>query len=154
MEHIIRFARMEDASALAKLNREEMGYDYPEEKTGECLKALLGDSTHCILVAETGGEVIGYLHLEWYQLLYSDPMVNVMGIAVSAACRRQGCERLYLQPGKTGLERRVPLRSVWCQEKPAKGLMPSTKAWGMRATSSSGILKSHYRAKDRKGDSA
>lgn len=100
MEHTIRFARMEDASALAKLNREEMGYDYPEEKTGECLKALLGDPTHCILVAETGGEVIGYLHLEWYQLLYSDPMVNVMGIAVSAACRRQGMGKALLAAGE------------------------------------------------------
>lgn len=100
MEHTIRFARMEDASALAKLNREEMGYDYPEEKTGECLKALLGDPTHFILVAETGGEVIGYLHLEWYQLLYSDPMVNVMGIAVSAACRRQGVGKALLAAGE------------------------------------------------------
>jgi predicted N-acetyltransferase YhbS len=111
MEHTIRFARMEDASALAKLNREEMGYDYPEEKTGECLKALLGDSTHCILVAETGGEVIGYLHLEWYQLLYSDPMVNVMGIAVSAACRCQGVGKALLAAGE-----------AWAREKGASAV--------------------------------
>ena len=100
MDLTLRPARPEDAAALSKLNREEMGYDYSEEKTTEHLNALLEDPTHCILVAQAGGEVVGYLHLEWYQLLYADPMVNVMGIAVAAACRRQGVGKALLTAGE------------------------------------------------------
>ena len=40
-ELLIRDAKPEDAAALAKLNREEMGYEYPEEKTRQKLQALL-----------------------------------------------------------------------------------------------------------------
>lgn len=100
MELIVRRARLEDSQALTRLNREEMGYDYPEEKTRERLTDLLGESTHCILVAETGGEVVGYLHLEWYELLYADPMVNVMGIATASSCRRQGIGSALLAAGE------------------------------------------------------
>ncbi|MGI6255359.1 MAG: GNAT family N-acetyltransferase [Acutalibacter sp.] len=100
MELTVRRASLADAPALTRLNREEMGYDYPEEKTVKRLETLLGDPTHCILVAESQGRVVGYLHLEWYELLYSDPMVNVMGIATASACRRQGVGRALLAAGE------------------------------------------------------
>ena len=100
MEFTVRRARLDDYKALARLNREKMGYDYPEEKTRDRLKALLGDPTHCLLVAETGGAAVGYLHLEWYELLYADPMVNVMGIAIAGTCRRQGVGSALLMAGE------------------------------------------------------
>ena len=34
MEFTVRRARLDDYKALARLNREEMGYDYPKEKRG------------------------------------------------------------------------------------------------------------------------
>lgn len=89
-EVLIRDARPEDAPALAKLNRGEMGYEYPEEKTQEKLQALLSGGKDKILVAEVDGMVVGYVHLCDYDLLYFDPMKNVMGIAVSSDCRRRG----------------------------------------------------------------
>ena len=55
MEWNIRGGVVEDAAALTKLNREELGYDYPEAKTREHLAALLQDPSHKILVAEIGG---------------------------------------------------------------------------------------------------
>ena len=100
MEWNIRGGVVEDAAALAKLNREELGYDYPEAKTWEHLEALLQDPSHKILVAEIGEQVVGCLHLERYDLLYADPMVNVMGIAVSSACRRQGVGSALLAAGE------------------------------------------------------
>ncbi len=100
MEWNIRGGVVEDAPALTKLNREELGYNYPEVKTREHLAALLQDPSHKILVAETGEQVVGYLHLERYDLLYADPMVNVMGIAVSSACRRQGVGSALLAAGE------------------------------------------------------
>ncbi len=100
MERIIREAALADCSAITRLNREEMGYDYPREKTFVKLQACLANPAHRILVAEWGGEVVGYLHLEEYDVLYAGHMVNVLGIAVSSAWRRQGVGRALLSAGE------------------------------------------------------
>ena len=52
MEWTIREARLSDCAAIAQLNREEMGYDYPEEQTREKLRACLANPAHKVLVAE------------------------------------------------------------------------------------------------------
>ncbi len=96
MEVKIRPARLEDAAALTKLNREEMGYDYPVEKTEIQLEKLLSDKKNGIFVAETAGEVVGYVHLVDYDLLYADHMKNIMGIAVRSDCRRMGIGKMLL----------------------------------------------------------
>ena len=90
MEFTIRLAVSRDASALNKLNREEMGYDYQQERTAERLERLLASPVDRIFVAEIGGEAVGYVHAQHYELLYADPMKNIMGIAVSAEHRRKG----------------------------------------------------------------
>lgn len=100
MERIIREAALADCSAITRLNREEMGYDYPREKTFVKLQACLANPAHRILVAEWGGEVVGYLHLEEYDVLYAGHMANVLGIAVSSAWRRQGVGRALLSAGE------------------------------------------------------
>ena len=90
MEDItIREARAEDAQALARLNREEMGYGYPVDM-------LLESGKDKILVAELDGTVAGYVHLNDYDVLYADHMKNIMGIAVSSSCRRMGIGRKLL----------------------------------------------------------
>lgn len=90
MEYTIRPARSGDAEALYLLNREEMGYDYPPERTAARLERLLDSAIDRIFVAEAGGEVVGYVHAQHYELLYADPMKNIMGIAVSSAHKRKG----------------------------------------------------------------
>lgn len=100
MEVLIRDAVLEDWEELARLNREEMGYDYPPEQTREKLLKLLKNSGDKILVAQYEGKLAGYLHLCDYDLLYADPLKNVMGIAVSADCRRMGIGRLLLEAGE------------------------------------------------------
>lgn len=54
MERIIREAALADCSAITRLNREEMGYDYPQEKTFVKLQACLANPAHRIFVAEWG----------------------------------------------------------------------------------------------------
>ena len=100
MERIIREAVLADCSAITRLNREEMGYDYPQEKTFVKLQACLANPAHRIFVVEWEGEVVGYLHLEEYDVLYAGHMVNVLGIAVSSAWRRQGVGRALLSAGE------------------------------------------------------
>ena len=101
MEWTIREARLADCAAITRLNREEMGYDFPEERTQEKLRACLANPAHKIFVAESGGEVVGYLHLEDYDVLYFPHMKNVLGIAVAGACRRQGVGRALLAAEET-----------------------------------------------------
>ena len=101
MEWTIREARLADCAAITRLNREELGYDFPEERTREKLRACLANPAHKIFVAESGGEVVGYLHLEDYDVLYFPHMKNVLGIAVASACRRQGVGRALLAAGET-----------------------------------------------------
>lgn len=96
----VRPAVPEDYKALARLNRESMGYDYPPEKTEEQLKKLLSDGKNGIFVAEAAGEVVGYVHLTDYDLLYADPMKNIMGIAVDPAFRRMGIGKKLLEAGE------------------------------------------------------
>ena len=90
MELIIRDAVPEDSKALAVLNRKEMGYDYPEKQQRKKLERLLADGRNRILVAQRGAEVVGYVHLCDYDVLYAPHMKNIMGIAVSSSCRRMG----------------------------------------------------------------
>ena len=87
MELVIRDAVVEDAPAIAQLNRDGMGYDYPVERTREKLRACLGNPSHKILVAESEGVVVGYVHLEDYDTLYADSLKNILGIAVAESCR-------------------------------------------------------------------
>lgn len=92
----IRTAKVGDAPAICRLNQNEMGYSYPFEDTERNLRLLLADPQHRIFVAETETGTVGYVHAEHYALLYSDPMVNIMGIAVDAAYRHRGIGRLLL----------------------------------------------------------
>lgn len=101
MELILRDAMVSDAQALAKLNREEMGYDFPVEETGKKLQASLENPEKKILVAEIQGRVVGYVHLESYDVLYAPHMKNVMGIAVAREFRRQGVGKALLTAGET-----------------------------------------------------
>lgn len=95
-EPLVRDALPEDAPAIARLNREEMGYEYPEEQTMEKLRALLSSGRDKILVAECSGTVVGYVHLCNYELIYYDSLKNVMGIAVSREYRRRGIGKMLL----------------------------------------------------------
>lgn len=97
MEYIIRNALISDAAALCRLNREEMGYDYPLERTIDRLRVLLGSADDAIFVAEIDGEVAGYVHAQHYELLYADPMMNIMGIAVDSSRRRMGIGAALLE---------------------------------------------------------
>ncbi len=97
MKYIIRPAAAGDAPALCRLNREEMGYDYPLEDTARRLLHLIASPTDALLVAESDEGILGYVHAQHYELLYAPPMKNIMGIAVSSAHRRKGIGKALLE---------------------------------------------------------
>lgn len=96
MEITIREASHQDAKAIARLNREAMGYDYPAEDTAQKLEMILRSDRDKVFVAVADDCVAGYIHANDYDVLYFPTMKNIMGIAVDSAYRRQGIGKMLL----------------------------------------------------------
>lgn len=90
---MIRSAKETDASVIQKINHEQLGYDYPVQKTAENIKRLLADEGHhFILVYEddVSKNVAGYIHVELYEETYFAPMYNIMALAVDGSVQQKG----------------------------------------------------------------
>ena len=133
-ETVIREALPADAPALARLNRTAMGYDYPEDQTADRLAAILQDSRCKIFMAESAGQVAGYLHLEDYQLLYADSMKNIMGIAVDPNRRRQGLGRALLEAGEAWAREQGAAGVRLVSGESRQGAHAFYRLWAMRGT--------------------
>lgn len=97
MEDIrIRKATLEDSNIIYKLNCEQMGYDNGLEKTVLRLAYLMNNPNHRIYVAEIHNQVVGYVHGNNHDLTYSDPLKNIMGLAVKEDYKRRGIGHLLL----------------------------------------------------------
>lgn len=92
----IRPAVPEDAQRLSLIDREALGYDYPPEKTKKQLEKMLSSSDCRVFAAEADGMVVGYIHGADYDCLYSDPLKNVMALAVLSEYRGQGIGKALL----------------------------------------------------------
>lgn len=95
-EFCIRAATVSDAQAIAVLTHEEMGYDAAPALVAMQLARCMVSPSDCVLVAEMDGAVVGFIHACDYRLLYAQPMMNIMGIAVASAHRRRGIGRALL----------------------------------------------------------
>ena len=92
---VIREAMITDDEAICHISSKDLGYDCEESFVKERLEQL-DSSREIVLVAEAGGKVAGYVHAEVYSLLYWEPMVNILGLAVSSDCRRQGAGKTLM----------------------------------------------------------
>lgn len=93
MDILIREAVLDDAQAIRKLNIESLGYDYPLDLTHEKLKSALSDPSIRVFVAELNDRIVGYVHAQDYDVLYSDHCKDVLGLAVDPHCQRLGVGR-------------------------------------------------------------
>lgn len=93
----VREAKKEDYIAIARLNKKEMKYDYPVEKTKIKLAQILEDASQKVYVAVSREQVIGYVHANNYDVLYAPHMKNIMGIAVEQNFKKQGVGRTLLE---------------------------------------------------------
>jgi predicted N-acetyltransferase YhbS/8-oxo-dGTP pyrophosphatase MutT (NUDIX family) len=98
---VIRPAGLADAAAIRRLNRDGLGYDYPAEQTIAQLTRLLASPLDRLLVAETAGVVVGYIHLGAYECTYSDSLKNILALVVDAAYRGRQIGRRLLRAGET-----------------------------------------------------
>lgn len=92
---MLREMRLGDAEALREINAEQLGYDVPLTVTVRQMKKLLKEQKNFFLVYEdpTSKKAAGYVQAESYELIFSDPMFNIMALAVSKHAEKEESER-------------------------------------------------------------
>jgi GNAT superfamily N-acetyltransferase len=92
----LRFARAEDAPALARLSA-QLGYPATPDQISARLADALREPAAAVIVAEAPtGEVVGFIHLLHQFLIESDPRVEVAGLVVDESRRGAGVGRLLM----------------------------------------------------------
>lgn len=92
----VRECALTDFESIYLLNKNDLGYDFPIEKTAKRLEMILGSNKDKIFVAEYGGKVIGYIHACDYDVIYGPSMKNILGLAVDSAYRKLGAGKALL----------------------------------------------------------
>lgn len=93
----IREARLEDNEAIAYMNKESLGYEYPVEKTKKNLALLLEKPSQKLIVACVDDKVIGYIHAGDYECTYRAAAKNIMAICVNKQYQGLGAGKKMLQ---------------------------------------------------------
>lgn len=93
----IRECQIDDYVSIYRINKECMGYDYPLDKTKEKIDQIVNSQKDKIYIAEINQQVVGYIHACDYDLIYMEPLKNIMGIAVDSKYQRMGIGRQLLE---------------------------------------------------------
>ena len=89
MEVKIRKVEIGDAEAVRDISAEGLGYSCDLALVQKKI-AGLNEAREAVFVAETDGDVIGYIHIERYDVLYFETMANVLGLSVFKAYHKMG----------------------------------------------------------------
>ncbi|EGP4901540.1 GNAT family N-acetyltransferase [Enterococcus faecium] len=108
---MLREMRLGDAEALREINAEQLGYDVPLTVTVRQMKKLLKETEkNFFLVYEdpTSKKAAGYVQAESYESIFSDPMFNIMALAVSKHAEKRGIGKALM----TGVEEEAKRRGI------------------------------------------
>lgn len=89
---MVREANGNDCEGICRICTEDLGYACNSKLVKMRLEHL-DKKRETVFVAQTGGTVVGYVHVEKYDVLYFESMANVLGLAVAKAYQRQGWGR-------------------------------------------------------------
>ena len=105
---MLRDLKTTDVAAICEINKETLGYSFSLEETASQLAKLSQDSHHYLLGFEdsTSHDLLGYVHAEVYESLYSKPGFNILALAVLPQTQGQGIGKTLLQ----GLEQEAKKR--------------------------------------------
>ena len=92
---VFRRAELEDAPALVGLV-EELGYPTPLEGVRARLERLLAEPEHAVFVAVEPPEILGWIHVQEFLSLATEPCGLVTGLVVAAGARRRGLGRALM----------------------------------------------------------
>lgn len=105
---MLRDLKTTDVAAICEINKEALGYSFSLEETSSQLAKLSQDPHHFLLGFEepTNHDLLGYVHAEVYESLYSKPGLNILALAVLPQTQGQGIGKTLLQ----GLEHEAKKR--------------------------------------------
>lgn len=94
----VRNMKLTDAEAINLINAESLGYDISIELTKKQMeKLLINPNHHIFYIAEEEELVVGYVHAELYETLYSEPMLNVLALAINQNYQQRGIGKQLMQ---------------------------------------------------------
>ena len=97
-----------DVEAICEINKEALGYAFSSEETASQLARLSKDPHHFLLGYEDDAshELLGYVHAEIYECLYSNAGFNILALAVLPQRQGMGIGKILLE----GLEQETKRR--------------------------------------------
>ncbi|MGN0665125.1 MAG: GNAT family N-acetyltransferase [Huintestinicola sp.] len=96
----IRRASSEDATAISEISSKELGYDCTARLVKTKLEGL-DLKREAVFAAESDKGVIGYIHIEKYDTLFSETHANVLGLAVREDSQRNGAGKLLIEAAES-----------------------------------------------------
>ena len=105
---MLRDLKATDVASIHEINKDALGYDSSPEKTASQLAKLSQDPHHFLLGYEddTSHELLGYVHAEVYESLYSKAGFNILALAVLPQRQGKGIGKALLE----GLEQETKRR--------------------------------------------
>ena len=96
---MLRDLKTTDIDAIYEINKGALGYAFNLEDTASQLAKLSQDSHHYLLGFEDSSshDLLGYVHAEVYESLYSKPGFNILALAVLPQMQGQGIGKTLLQ---------------------------------------------------------
>ena len=105
---MLRALKATDVASIYEINKDALGYDFSLEETASQLAKLSQDPHHFLLGFEepSSHDLLGYVHAEVYESLYSKPGFNILALAVLPQTQGKGIGKTLLQ----GLEKETKRR--------------------------------------------
>lgn len=96
---MLRDLKTTDVDAIYEINQEALGYAFSPEETARQFAKLSQDSHHYLLGFEDSAshDLLGYVHAEVYESLYSKPAFNILALAVLPQMQGKGIGKTLLQ---------------------------------------------------------
>ena len=105
---MLRALKPTDTASIYEINKEALGYAFSPEETARQLAKLSQDPHHFLLGYEdsTNHDLLGYVHAEVYESLYSNAGFNILALAVLPQMQGEGIGKALLK----GLEQETEKR--------------------------------------------
>ncbi len=105
---MLRALKETDVSSIYEINKEALGYTFSPEETACQLAKLSQDSHHFLLGYEdpASNGLLGYVHAEVYESLYSNAGFNILALAVLPQSQGKGIGKALLQGLEVEAQRR------------------------------------------------
>jgi GNAT superfamily N-acetyltransferase len=91
----VRLAQVSDADAIVALT-EQLGYKVEPAAVADRLSRLLARTDHQVVVAESDGRAVGWIHVALTECIDSGAFVTVGGLVVDREYRKRGIGRRLL----------------------------------------------------------